>query len=60
MIILYTFPQPEEMPEALYGAILFDQSTGDVKYFTLEASYEGRWARCSRYEPRMLEYLMAK
>ena len=38
MIILYTFLQPEEVPEALYGAILFDLSTCDVKYFTLEAS----------------------
>jgi hypothetical protein len=48
MIILYTFPEPEEVPEALYGAILFEQSTGDIQYFTLEASYEGRWAKCSR------------
>ena len=48
MIILYTFPEPEEVPEALYGAILFEQSTGDIQYFTLEASFEGRWAKCSR------------
>lgn len=48
MIILYTFPQPEEMPEALYGAVLLNQSTNAVKYFTLESSYEGRWAVCSK------------
>lgn len=48
MIILYTFPQPEVVPEALYGAVLIDHSTGDLKYCTLEASYEGRWALCSR------------
>lgn len=48
MIILYTFPQPEEVPEALYGAVLVDHSSGDVKYFTLEASFEDRWARCRR------------
>ena len=50
MIILYTFPQPEDTTEALYGAILYDGATGDVQYFTLEATYEGRWARCSRSE----------
>ena len=48
MIILYTFPQPEEVPEALYGAVLLNHSTNDLKYFTLEASYEDKWAVCSR------------
>ena len=48
MIILYTFPQPEVVPEALYGAVMIDHSTGALKYYTLEASYEGRWALCSR------------
>jgi hypothetical protein len=48
MIILYTFPQPEEVPEALYGAVLLNQSTNDSKYFTLEASYEDKWAVCSK------------
>ena len=48
MIILYTFPQPEEVPEALYGAVLLNHSANDLKYFTLEASYEGKWAVCSK------------
>ena len=48
MIIFYTFPQPEEAPEAIYGAVLVEHSTGDIKYYTLEASYEGRWAFCTR------------
>jgi hypothetical protein len=48
MIILYTFPQPEEVPEALYGAVLLNQSTNDSKYFTLGASYEDKWAVCSK------------
>jgi hypothetical protein len=48
MIVLYTFPQPEEVPEALYGAVLLNQSTNDSKYFTLEASYEDKWAVCSK------------
>ena len=48
MIILYTFPQPEEVPEALYGAVLLNHSTNNLKYFTLEASYEDKWAVCSK------------
>ena len=48
MIIFYTFPQPEEAPEAIYGAVLVEHSTGDIKSCTLEASYEGRWAFCTR------------
>ena len=54
MIILYTFPQPEEVSEALYGAVLLNQSTNDLKYFTLEASYEDKWAVCSKVASRHL------
>ena len=48
MIILYTFPQPEDVSEALYGAVLLNQSTNNLNYFTLEASYEDKWAVCSK------------
>ena len=48
LIILYTFPQPEDVPEAIYGAVLVNQVTNEVKYFLLEASYEDKWAVCSR------------
>ena len=48
MIVLYTFPQPEDVPEAIYGAVLLNQATNEIKYFTLEASYEDKWAVCSR------------
>ena len=48
MIVLYTFPQPEDVPEAAYGAVLLNQATNELKYFTLEASYEDKWAVCSR------------
>ena len=48
MIILYTFPQPEDMPEALYGAVLLNHSANELKYFTLEASNDGKWAVCSK------------
>ena len=48
LIILYTFPQPEDVPEAIFGAVLVNQTTNEVKYFLLEASYEDKWAVCSR------------
>ena len=48
MIVLYTFPKPEDVPEAIYGAVLFNQTTNELKYFTLEASYNDRWAVCCR------------
>lgn len=48
MIILYTFPQPEDVPEAIYGAVLLNHVTNKIEYFTLEASYEDQWAVCSR------------
>ena len=48
MIVLYTFPQPEDVPEAIYGAVLLNQDTNEIKYFTLEASCEDKWAVCSR------------
>ena len=48
MIVLYTFPEPEDVPEAIYGVVLLNQATNELKYFTLEASYEDKWAVCSR------------
>ena len=54
MIILYTFPQPEEVAEALYGAVLLNQSTNGLKYVTLEACYEDKWSVCSKDTSRHL------
>ena len=48
MILLYTFPQPEDAPEARYGAVLVNQSVNDLTYYTLELSYGDKWAVCSR------------
>ena len=48
MILLYTFPQPEDATEARYGAVLVNQSANDLTYYTLEASYDDKWAVCSR------------
>lgn len=45
VFIIFTFPKPLREPEALYGAILIDQITDDVSYYTLEkCSHPGRWA----------------
>ena len=46
MIVLSTFPQPEDVPEAIYAAVLLNQATNEIKYFTLEASYDDKWAVC--------------
>lgn len=48
LLILYTFPEPEEVPEAAYGAVLLDISSGIAEYYTLEASYDDQWAVCSK------------
>ena len=48
LIVLYTFPQPVEIPEALYGAVLLNQFTNDVKYFTLESGNADKWVVCGR------------
>ena len=48
LIVIYIFPQPVEAPEALYGAVLLNQSTNDVKYFTLESGNEDKWVVCRR------------
>lgn len=45
VFIFFTFPKPLKEPEALYGAIMIDQITDDVSYYTLEkCSHSGRWA----------------
>ena len=48
MIILYTFPQPEDATEAIHGAVLINHQTNGLQYFTLEASFNDKWAVCSR------------
>ena len=42
-LILYQFPEPKEVPEALYGAVLLDTTTHKADYYTLEYSYNGKW-----------------
>lgn len=38
MIVLYTFPKPEDVLEAAYGAVLLNQATNEIKYLTLRSA----------------------
>ena len=42
-IILYKFPIPEQTPEAICGAIVLNIKSYKGCYYTLEASYNGKW-----------------
>ena len=42
-LIIYQFPEPKEVPEALYGAVLLDTTTNTADYYTLEYSYNDKW-----------------
>ena len=42
-LIVYRFPEPKVMPEALYGAVLLDTTTHKADYYTLEYSANGKW-----------------
>ena len=42
-LIVYEFPQPRCVPEALYGAVLLHVPTHQVDYYTLEYSYNDKW-----------------
>lgn len=42
-LIIYAFPQPKEISEALYGAVLLNMETHQAHYYTLEYSYNNKW-----------------
>ena len=42
-LIVYRFPEPKVMPEALYGAVLLNTTTHKADYYTLEYSFNGKW-----------------
>lgn len=44
-LFLYSFPEPTDVPEAKYGAILIQKSEEPI-YYTLEMSYSN-WALCA-------------
>lgn len=43
MLILYVFPQPQEMTEAVYGAVMLNTVISEAEYYTLESSFDDRW-----------------
>ena len=43
MLILYVFPQPQEMTEAVYGAVMLNTMTSEAEYYTLESSVDDLW-----------------
>lgn len=43
MVIFYNFPEPQGIPEALYGAVLVNKLTDKAEYYTLESSYNDSW-----------------
>lgn len=55
-LILYQFPEPKEVPEALYGAVLLDTTTNHADYYTLEYSFNGKWVYGSTSRGRHANY----
>ena len=43
MLILYTFPHPQEPREALYGAVMVNAMTNEAEYYTVEMSSNDQW-----------------
>ena len=43
VFFVYRFPQPEVVPEALYGAVVLDSTTNQADYYMLEYSYDDKW-----------------
>ena len=42
-LIIYAYPQPKVIAEALYGGILLNTATRQAQYYTLEYSYDNKW-----------------
>ena len=56
ILIIYNFPEPAEVPEAAYGAVLLNRSTTQAEYYILEASLDGKWAVGSKTTTRHLSF----
>lgn len=41
--IVYTFPEPRQMPEAKYGMVVLDPVKQKASYYTMESSLGGDW-----------------
>ena len=55
-LIVYQFPEPKEVPEALYGAVLLDTTTHRAEYYTLEYSYNDKWVYGSTSRGKHFNY----
>lgn len=42
-ILFYTFPKPQRIPDAAFGAVLVNTKLNYIKYFTLEQSLKDNW-----------------
>lgn len=42
-LIIYAYPQPKVIAEAIYGGILLNLATRQAQYYTLEYSYDNKW-----------------
>ncbi len=41
--IVYTFPEPRQMPEAKYGIVVLNPAEHKASYYTMEKSFGGDW-----------------
>ena len=55
-LIIYQFPEPKEVPEALYGAVLLNTTTNTADYYTLEYSFNGKWVYGSTSHGKHFNY----
>lgn len=55
-LILYQFPEPKEVPEAVYSAVLLDTTTNHADYYTLEYSYNDKWVYGSTSRGKHFNY----
>ena len=43
VMALYIFPEPRQVPEAAFGAVLINTIDNYAKYYTLEYTFDGTW-----------------
>ena len=55
-LIVYSFPEPVFVPEAVYGAVLVNVKTNHTDYYTLELSYNNRWVLGSMSNSKHANY----
>ena len=56
LLIVYQFPMPMQVPEALWGAVLVKMDTKETWYFTLEYSFDNEWVLGRMTDERHANY----